>query len=118
MLGGTGLHTRVGDDALEIGYWIRASRTGVGVATEAVAAFTSVAFTVCRVDRVEIRVEPANAASLRISTKLGFAEEARLRRRLPPLSGQDARRDVVIFTLFAEEYPATPAAAASFGLPA
>lgn len=116
VIGGTGLHTRVGDDALEIGYWVRASRTGQGLATEAVAALTSVAFTVCRVDRVEIHVEPTNAASLRIPAKLGFAEEARLRRRLPPLAGQDARRDVVIFTLFAEEYPATPAAAVPFQL--
>jgi RimJ/RimL family protein N-acetyltransferase len=47
VLGGTGLHTRVGDDAFEIGYWIRASRTREGLATEAAAALTRVAFDVC-----------------------------------------------------------------------
>ena len=84
VVGGTGLHTRVGDDALEIGYWIRKSRIGRGFATEATAALTRVAFDVCDVDRVEIRVDPANERSSAIPRKLAFTEEATLRRRLPP----------------------------------
>ncbi len=82
-LGGSGLHTRAGEGALEIGYWIRASAVGRGYARETAAALTRVAFRVCVVDRVEIRVDPANEASLRIPRALGFAEEATLRRRLP-----------------------------------
>jgi RimJ/RimL family protein N-acetyltransferase len=78
VVGGTGLHTRAGDDAFEIGYWIRGSQAGRGIATEASAALTRVAFELCGVDRVEIRVEPANVASLRIPQKLGFAVEATL----------------------------------------
>ena len=31
-IGGTGLHTRVGDDAFEIGYWVRFSAVGNGFA--------------------------------------------------------------------------------------
>jgi RimJ/RimL family protein N-acetyltransferase len=98
VLGGTGLHPRVGDDAFEIGYWIRAGRTGRGLATEAAAALTRVALELCAVDRVEIRVDPANAASLAVPRKLGFAEEATLRRRLPD---EGELRDVVVFALFA-----------------
>lgn len=102
VIGGTGLHTRIGDHALEIGYWIRASRVRCGYARESAAALTRVAVRVCGVDRVEIRVDPANEASLRVPRRLGFKEEATLRRRLPSPTGGPPR-DVVVFTLFAGE---------------
>ena len=108
VIGGTGLHTRVGAGALEIGYWISASRIGQGYAGEATAALTRVAFRVCGVDRVEIRVDPANEASLRIPRRLGFREEATLRRRLPDAKGAPSR-DAVIFTLLADELGSSPA---------
>jgi RimJ/RimL family protein N-acetyltransferase len=110
-VGGSGLHTRAGEGALEIGYWIRASAVGRGYAREATAALARVAFRVCGVDRVEVRVDPANDASLRIPRALGFAEEATLRRRLPAGEGE-APRDVVVFSLFAEELDGTPVAGA------
>src|SRR5579871_5993782 len=44
ILGGAGLHRRVGPEALEIGYWIRANRLRQGLASEAAAALTRVAF--------------------------------------------------------------------------
>ena len=110
VVGGTGLHTRVGDDAFEIGYWIRASRTREGLATEASAALTRVAFDVCEVDRVEIRVDPANERSLAVPQKLGFTQEATLHRRLPPSEGQEGLRDVVVFTLFRSALPESPVA--------
>jgi RimJ/RimL family protein N-acetyltransferase len=110
VLGGTGLHPRVGDGALEIGYWLRASRVGRGFAREATAALTTVAFRVCDVDRVEIRIDPANEASLRIPRSLGFTEEATLRRRLPTRDGEPLR-DAVVFSLFAEELAESAAAA-------
>jgi RimJ/RimL family protein N-acetyltransferase len=110
VVGGTGLHTRVGEDAFEIGYWIRASRVGEGLATETVAALTCVAFTVCGVDRLEIHVDPANEISCRIPRRLGYAEEATLRRRIPPLPPESSLRDVVVFTLLSEEFRASPLA--------
>ena len=70
------------------------------------AALTRVAFELCGVDRVEIRIDPANAASLRVPAKLGYVEEATLRRRLP------GQRDVVVFTLFRDAVPAAITAAA------
>lgn len=103
VVGGTGLHMRVGDNAYEIGYWIRASRVREGLATEVVAALTRVAFEVCGVDRVEIRVDPANEVSARIPRRLGYAEEATLRRRLPPYPDDPSPRDVVLFTIFADD---------------
>jgi RimJ/RimL family protein N-acetyltransferase len=102
VVGGAGLHPRVGDDALEIGYWLRAERVGRGLAREATAALTLVAFRVCLVDRVEIHVDPANERSLAVPRALGFTEEGTLRRRLP--AGPDgAPRDAVVFAAFRDE---------------
>jgi RimJ/RimL family protein N-acetyltransferase len=111
VIGGSGLHTRAGEGALEIGYWIRVSAVGRGHARETAAALTRVAFGVCGVDRVEIRVDPANEASLRIPRALGFAEEATLRRRLPGRAGEPPG-DAVVFVLFAGEVVGTPVSTA------
>jgi RimJ/RimL family protein N-acetyltransferase len=114
LVGGSGFHLRVGDDAFEIGYWIRASEDGKGLATEATAALTRVGFEVCEVDRIEIHVEPENEKSARIPQKLGYVEEARLRRRLYAPPGGEPR-DTVVFTMFRSDYPASPAASAPLG---
>jgi RimJ/RimL family protein N-acetyltransferase len=108
VLGGTGLHPRIGPGGLEIGYWIRASATRRGIATESSAALTRAGFEVCGADRIEIRIEPGNEASLGIPRKLGFVEEATLRRRLPASEGEPLR-DVTIFTLFREDLEAATA---------
>ena len=97
VLGGTGLHPRIGPGALEIGYWIRADATGRGYATESTAALTRVAFEVADVDRVEIRCAPANLASAAIPQKLGYALVE---------SGED-----LIFAIAKGDFPASPSAA-------
>jgi RimJ/RimL family protein N-acetyltransferase len=114
VVGGSGLHGRVGDDALEIGYWIRASETGNGYASEAVAALTQAAFAWCGVGRVEIRVDPDNEPSLKVARRLGYVEEATLRRRQLPLTEGAERRDLVVFSLLSEELPGSSAAAVGF----
>jgi RimJ/RimL family protein N-acetyltransferase len=111
QVGGSGYHLRIGDDAFEIGYWIRASEEGKGLVTESTAALTRVGFEVCEVDRIEIHVEPENERSARIPQRLGYAEEARLRRRLYPAPGGEPR-DTVVFTMFRSDYPGTPSSSA------
>jgi len=106
VLGGTGLHKRHGEGAFEIGYWIRESRAGEGLATESTAALTRVAFELCDVDRVEIRADPENVRSRRIPLKLGYTEEAVLRRRLD----YPEPRDVAIYSIFRDDFPDTPPA--------
>ena len=103
QLGGSGLHPRVDPGGLEIGYFIRASATRQGYVTESTAALTRVGFEICQADRIEIRVDPANQASLGVPRKLGFTEEATLRRRLPG-RGAGPLRDVTIFTMFREDF--------------
>lgn len=105
------MHTRRGEGVFEIGYWIRASRAGEGLATEATAALTRVAFEVCGVERVEIRADPANLPSLAIPRKLGFVEEGTLRRVAHGPDGAPLQADAVVFALLRDEFPASPPAA-------
>ena len=103
QLGGSGLHPRVEPGGLEIGYFVRADATRQGYITESTAALTRVGFEICKADRIEIRIDPDNAASMGVPRKLGFTEEATLRRRLPGRAGGPLR-DVTIFTMFREDY--------------
>jgi RimJ/RimL family protein N-acetyltransferase len=76
VLGAAGLHTRVGEGAREVGYWVHKDHVNRGIATEAAAALVRV-------------------------------HEATLRKR-KPFFGE--LRDQMVWTLFSEEYPGSPAA--------
>ena len=76
VLGGCGLYARVGATALEIGYWLAASSTGQGLATESATALTALAFSNPEIERVEIHCDPRNAASVRIPQRLGYRIES------------------------------------------
>jgi RimJ/RimL family protein N-acetyltransferase len=108
VLGSSGLHTRGGDQAREIGYWIHVDHIGQGYATETSAALTKVAFEIDGMDRIEIHCDPANAASAAIPRKLGYTHEATLRRRDHWDDGKV--EDSMIWTLFADDFPDSPAA--------
>ena len=70
--GGAGLHRRIGDDGLEIGYWVHVDHVGNGYAQETAKALTQLAFTIDGIDRVEIRHDRANTASGRVPAALGY----------------------------------------------
>ena len=106
LLGGTGLHTRAGEHAREVGYWIHADFINQGLATESTAALTKVAFEIDGVDRLEIHCAPDNIRSAVIPQKLGFQHEATLRRRLHADNAEP--RDTMIWSLFAMDYPGSP----------
>ena len=114
VLGGSGLHRRAEQGSLEIGYWLRVSETGKGYMSEAVSALTQAAFAWFDVERVDILVAPANEASLKVARRLGYVEEAVLRRRGEPLTEGAPRGDVVVFSMRAEELAGSPAASAAF----
>jgi RimJ/RimL family protein N-acetyltransferase len=110
VLGGTGLHTRPVGPAREIGYWIHKEYINRGLATEVAGALTRVAFEVDGVDRVEIHCDPKNVRSAAVPRKLGYVHEATLGRRL--FTANNPPRDTMIWTLFAQDYPESPAAEA------
>jgi RimJ/RimL family protein N-acetyltransferase len=72
VVGGTGLHDRIGPGGREIGYWVRAGWTNRGIATEVAREMTERAFAISGVDRVEIHHDKANLPSGRVPAKLGF----------------------------------------------
>ena len=73
VVGGSGLHGRLGTTGLEIGYWIHVDLAGRGVATEIARALTSAAFGIPAVERVRIQCAVDNVRSARIPEKLGYA---------------------------------------------
>ncbi len=109
VLGGSGLHTRIAADVREIGYWVRKDAAGQGYASEAAAALTQAAFRYDAVVRVEIHCDPENRASAAVARKLGFTLEATLRARARRHDG--SRRDLMVWTMLPEEFPASPCAA-------
>jgi ribosomal-protein-serine acetyltransferase len=96
IVGSAGLHDRVGDGGLEIGYWVHADWAGRGIATDAAAALTDAALALPGIDRVEIYHDAANAASGRIPAKLGYARLGeRPTRGLWPAAPGETGTDVV-----------------------
>jgi RimJ/RimL family protein N-acetyltransferase len=96
IVGSAGLHNRVGDGGLEIGYWVHRDWTGRGIATAAAAALTDAALALPGIDRVEIYHDAANLASGRIPAKLGYAKVGeRPARDVWPAAPADVGIDVV-----------------------
>ncbi len=109
LLGGTGLHARIGERQLEIGYWIHKAYVNQGFVTECTAALVKVAFELIHVHRLEIHCDPANLASAAIPRKLGFTHEGTLRAKTPFL---DHWSDSMVWGLLEKEYPGSPSAKA------
>jgi RimJ/RimL family protein N-acetyltransferase len=72
FVGTIGLHRRLADDAVEIGYWTVAARTRRGYATAAARALTQVALALPGTRQVEIHCDEANTASAGVPRKLGY----------------------------------------------
>jgi RimJ/RimL family protein N-acetyltransferase len=72
FVGTIGLHRRLADGAVEIGYWTVAARTRRGYATAAAQAMTQVALALPGARRVEIHCDEANTASACVPRKLGY----------------------------------------------
>ena len=90
----------------EIGYWVRAYAINQGIATETAGA-TRIGFEFLGLDRVEIHCDGRNVRSAAVPRKLGFVHDGNLRRRA---ISTDGAFDSMIWTMFADQYPASPAA--------
>ena len=96
VIGGCGLHPRIGPLGIEIGYWIRAEETRRGYATEAAEALTRAALVLPGIERVEIRCDARNLPSAGIPRKLGYRLVETRRDNAAPGGGP---REVLVFRL-------------------
>jgi RimJ/RimL family protein N-acetyltransferase len=83
IIGGCGLN---GIDKMNhranLGYWVRTSHTGRGIAPAATLLLAKWGFDMLKLNRVEILVAVENARSLRVAEKAGAKREGILRNRL------------------------------------
>lgn len=80
----------------EIGYWTHPAHRGTGVMPEAARALAQWALVDQGFERVELRIAPGNAASLRVAEKAGFVREGTARNAGYVHGG---RVDLVIWSL-------------------
>ncbi|MEV0091026.1 GNAT family N-acetyltransferase [Streptomyces sp. NPDC050738] len=96
-VGSVGLWLRdLGQGRASIGYWTVESARGRGAAGAALAAVAAWALDELRIPRVELHVEPWNAASLRTAERAGFRREGLLR-SWQEIDGE--RRDMIVHSL-------------------
>jgi ribosomal-protein-serine acetyltransferase len=100
-LGGCGLN-RVDtiNRVASLGYWVRSSRTGEGIATAATRLLARFGFDELKLNTIEIMAATGNKASQRVAGKAGAIREGVLGKRLVV---RDSVHDVVIFSLFRDD---------------
>jgi len=100
-LGGVGLNfiNRVHQFG-NLGYWVRTSATGKGIASSASRLVAQFGFAEMGLRRIEIVAAVSNVASQRVAEKIGAVRECVMRKRL--LIG-DEPHDAVMFSLVRED---------------
>lgn len=100
-IGGCGLNQiRPLDRVANLGYWVRSSQCGNGIATACAKQLASWAFANTDLIRLEVVVGVGNVASRRVAEKLGAACEGVLKKRIF-LNGHS--EDALMFALFRPE---------------
>jgi ribosomal-protein-serine acetyltransferase len=109
FLGGVGINfiNRIHQFA-NLGYWVRTSAAGRGVATRATRLAARFGFEELGLNRIEIVAAVNNLASQRVAERAGAVRECILRKRLL-INGMP--HDAVLFSLVAEDLSEPPAVA-------
>jgi RimJ/RimL family protein N-acetyltransferase len=102
LIGMIALMRRVGDGALEIGYWLHKDFTKKGYMIEATKALIKVAFEVNEILRIEIHMEVDNKSSQKVPQTIGLTHEATLRRN--ELDENNQHKKLMIWVIFKDEY--------------
>jgi RimJ/RimL family protein N-acetyltransferase len=91
-----------GEGRASLGYWLAGPARGQGIAAEALRAVVRWALADLRIPRLELYVEPWNAASQRTAEHVGFQREGLLR------SWQqvgEERRDMIMYSMLGADLP-------------
>jgi RimJ/RimL family protein N-acetyltransferase len=84
-------------DSVELGYWLRADRTGQGYVTEASETMLELARRLTRLSHIEVRCDARNAPSAAIPQRLGFALANTLHG--PGVTGDEPRVQLQVWIL-------------------
>jgi len=105
LLGGISLTNirRGASQSASVGYWMGVQHAGKGYMSEAASLMLAFAFDSLALHRVEAACMPANAASIRVLTKLGFKREG-LARHYLRIDG--TWQDHVLFGIVLDEWRA------------
>jgi len=97
FLGGTGLNQLALEERrASLGYWVRQTACGRGIATRAAYILARAAFEDLRLERIEIIAAVTNVASQRVAAKLGAVREGTLRNRI---RSHEQQRDAYSYSL-------------------
>lgn len=102
LIGSTGLHTRLGINAREIGYWIAYDYINKGFATESTMALTKIGFELENLEKIEIHCSVDNLRSQNIPNKIGYKLKMVLEK--DTLVQDDAVASTLIWTMHKEDY--------------
>ena len=100
LLGSIGLRIAPGEGRCDLGYWLAPQARGRGVMTRAVLLLSRWAFETLPVERIEITIEPENAASRGVAERAGYTFEGVLRSHTQ-IKG--TRRDMAMYSLLRGE---------------
>lgn len=103
LLGGCGLnHIDAPHKVANLGYWVRSSATGQGIATTATIQLARYAFDKLKFNRLEIVMSVENSGSQRVAEKAAATNEGRLRNRLLL---HERQHDAFLFSLLPGDLP-------------
>jgi RimJ/RimL family protein N-acetyltransferase len=88
-------------DIAEVSYFLAGAERGKGYATRAVRLLARWAFEQNGIERLELRANPQNDASLRLAERVGFTREGIQRASRRATDG--SRFDTLVFSLLPEE---------------
>lgn len=101
LLGSVGVHNIDPESGrCSAGYWVAAQARGRGIAARALRLLCGFAFDELAVHRIELWIEPVNAASLRVAEAVGFHREGLLRSFMH-VGGE--RRDMLMYSLLPDD---------------
>jgi RimJ/RimL family protein N-acetyltransferase len=96
-VGGIGLWlTQLAQGRATVGYSVTPSARGRGIASAALTALTSFAWTVPGLHRIELHIEPWNVGSVKTAERAGYEREG-LMRGHQDIGGQ--RRDMLLYAI-------------------
>lgn len=101
LVGSIGAHA-MSHEVVDVGYWTAPAGRGRGLTSDALRTLSRWFLSDGGAARIELVIEPANTASIRVAQAAGFMPEGLLRQRLVV---QGRRADVIMYSMLGSDAP-------------